>query len=196
MIFLYITLALVGSAGLMTYGPATIQNGVSTIVAPGRISSSLRYLDPKFKKKIETVIENLEEKGHRVRIQTTYRSSKRQDFLYNMSQLGQQMGINQKFTNAKGGQSCHNHSTDGSPSSYAVDMWGYTFGPELLKSTKAQEKHAAFFKDLGREVKKLSLGWGGNFSKYNKSGRPTSIWTNYDIGWDPPHVYDKRCSYK
>ena len=137
----------------------------------------------------------MEKKGHRVRVQTTYRSSRRQDLMYNLNQLGQQMNITQQSTNAKGGTSCHNHTANGKPSSYAIDIWGYTFGPEINISKKFQTKHAAFFKDLGKEAKRLGLGWGGDFKQYTKSGQPKSLWTHYGLGWDPPHVYDKRCAF-
>ena len=181
------------SFAFLQYGPPSIRNGVSTVLVPGAISSSLKKLDPAFAKKVKTLIERLDKKGHSVRIQTTYRSKKRQDLLYDITQFGKRLGVRQMYTKARGGESCHNRESNGEPSSYAVDLWGYPFGPEIHISDSLVKKHADFFKVMGKEAVALGLGWGGNFSRYDEAGNPKSIWTRYKIGWDPPHVYDSRC---
>ena len=52
-----------------------------------------------------------------------------------------------------------------------------------------QEKHVEFFRDLAKEAKAVNLNWGGHFKRVN-------IWKNYNIGWDPKHLSDKRCKYQ
>ena len=165
-------------------------------MTPGYQSIEMDTLDPVFRVKVETVIKNLEKKGYKPIIWATYRSDKQQQFYYDMSQIGKSIQLfllgtaGPGYTNAKAGQSCHNHNNSrGEPSSYAVDIIGYELWGWLYLSKRNQKKHVAFFRDLAKEAKALNLNWGGDFGENN-------IWKHHKIGWDPKHISDKRCKYK
>lgn len=167
--------------------PPVVPAVVSTMFLPGRRTVRLDHLDPEFRKQVSTLIGRLEAQGYRVRIETTYRSSRRQDLLYNLTQFGDRLGFEGGFTNLSGGKSCHNHTRKGEPASLAVDVWGYPFGPFLSINPWAKRKHSAFFKALGKEARHMGLNWGGDFSR-------SWPWRNYGFGKDPPHVSSRRCS--
>ena len=166
------------------------QKALSTLVFPGRHTVRLDHLEPEFRVQIETLIERMEGHGYRVRVESTYRSERRQDFLYRLPLYGREKGVRGGFTNAPGGHSCHNSvGVDGQPASLAVDLWGYRFGPLLSLNRRALARHAEYFEVLGEEAKALGLNWGGDFSG-------ESPWQSLGIGKDPPHVSSKRCRWK
>lgn len=189
--FFYLCFLLIGCSGLRKFNNVT-----SNLLTPGYQSMSMDSLDTAFRVKLEKLIKNVEKKGYSPIVLGTYRSDKRQQFLYNLSTLGK--GIQsfftgkqgQGYTNASAGKSCHNHkNSKEKPASYAVDIVGYHMGFWLYLSKSNQKKHAAFFRVLGKEAKALKLNWGGNFRK-------KGIWSQYSMGWDPAHISDSKCKYK
>ena len=183
--------------GLIASAPAqasilhpAIPKAISTAVLPGRHSVNLAHLDPEFRAQVEAMITNLEEQGYSVRVESTYRSSRRQDMLYRMTKSWQSLGFKGGFTNAPGGESCHNMVNDeGEPASLAVDLWGQRYGPLLLVNPRAQERHSHFLKAMGKEALRLGLNWGGTWTRQ-------APWKAYGLGKDPPHVSSRRCAFQ
>ena len=185
---LLLSLGLGGPAQASILHPA-IPKAISTAILPGRHSVKLAHLDPEFRAQVEALITNLEEQGYSVRIESTYRSSRRQDMLYRMTKSWQSLGFKGGFTNAPGGESCHNMVNEaGEPASLAVDLWGHRYGPLLQVNPRAQERHSPFLKAMGEEALQLGLNWGGTWTKQVP-------WKAHGLGKDPPHVYSPRCPF-
>lgn len=148
-------------------------------IMPGESSHNLNDLDKNFKVKIEYLISKMESEGYKVRIDQTYRSQERQNFLYHFPRavskiLGlKKLGININVTSTK--NSKHSRVKNGIPASCAVDL-----RPVGLLSI---EQKAKFYKDLRNNVIALGMISGGNFEK-----RKSSPYYKYDLGYDPGHV--------
>jgi hypothetical protein len=167
-----------------------VPKAISTVILPGKHTVKLDHLDPEFRADLEVLVENLEAQGYSVRVESTYRSSRRQDLLYNLTMFWQGLGFKGGFTNAPGGQSCHNMTNDkGEPASLAVDLWGYRYGPLLRFNPRAKKKHSQFLRALGAEAHSLGMNWGGDWIKIEP-------WDAYGLGKDPPHVSSQRCDFQ
>lgn len=140
---------------------------------PGTESRALAHLHPSFRGDVDAVISELESKGHTVHIAATFRSPRRQETIWYLSNLGQRLGRG-PGTKVRGGQSCHNQVQDGDPASVAVDL--------RLPRPSTEAEQAAFYKDLGRAARRRGLRWGGDWTRSN----PT--WAAWDLGWDPGHI--------
>lgn len=109
--------------------------------------------------------------GVDVLIYCTWRSNKEQDELYAMgrttkSNIGVSIlrPLGKVVTNAKGGQSAHNHTVDGKPASKAWDCCPMVGGKPVW-----DEKHPAWI-IIGRIAAELGLQWygepGAKFKEY------------------------------
>ena len=155
--------------------PPVVPRTISTVVFPGQHSARLTHLDPEFRQQIEELILRMNLHGYRVRVESTYRSDRRQNWLYFWSQWAKNYGANIGFTNAPGGKSCHNMTSDtAEPAALAVDLWGFRYGPSLRWNRRAMNKHRNFFMLLGTEVKALELNWGETLRN--------SVWSDYGLG--------------
>ena len=146
-------------------------------VQPGRETTDLDHLHPRFREPVLRIRDRLEADGHRVRVSAVYRSPERQDFIYRASQLSERLG-GSPGTRARGGQSCHNQEVGDAPASAAIDLRGAR-GLGL-------DGQAAFYKALGRAAAVEGLRWGGSWTRRNP------VWARYDLGWDPGHIEDAR----
>ncbi len=170
------------------YTTHKIRTSATNVILPGTNSLSLDAVDPKFRKKVDILIQRLEDKGYKPRVMSTYRSNARQKYLMDISDFGEKyLRLQMRYTNAGPGQSCHNNTNSkGEPASLAVDIHGHHLGFLAYISKRNREKHVAFFRDLDRERRRLGLCWGGDFSG-------DTIWSEYGIGSDPPHITSRRC---
>jgi len=155
----------------------------SNNIMPGESSQELSDLDEKFERKIKKLIGQMESKGYEVRVDQTYRSQQRQDFLYYAPRLISQklglekLGININVTSTR--HSRHTRLKDGIRASCAVDL-----RPVGLFTT-AQK--ADFYKNLRDSAVSMGLRSGANFEK-----RKSSPYYDYGLGYDPGHV-DVKC---
>lgn len=156
---------------------------MKTAFSPGAETGSLDALDPEFRARVERVVKKLEEKGYHPEVRSTYRSARRQDAMYTFSRTKEMFGAS-PGTRARGGESCHNHTDErGLPASLAADVIP---GEEDRKDSRSR---ARFYWALGKAAKQEGLVWGGSWAKTN----PT--WRKYGLGWDPPHVQAKSCTW-
>lgn len=162
--------------------PVTVAVNSNSIM-PGESSQELSDLDDKFERKIKKLIRQMETQGYSVRVDQTYRSQQRQDFLYYAPRLVSQKlgleksGININVTSTR--HSRHTRLKDGIRASCAVDL-----RPIGLLTT-AQK--ADFYKTLRDSAVSMGLRSGANFEK-----RKSSPYYDYGLGYDPGHV-DAKC---
>ena len=179
-VFAFGTMTAAGlSAGLSVPG-----RGWRSYVLPGTESTSLDHLDSAFRTKVGRVLARLRRQGFRPRVAATFRSRKRQEFVHSVGRVFQRLGYGPS-TQARGGQSCHNHvDAKGRPAARAIDIWGGRPGGPA-------HKHARFFRALGAAAKAEGLVWGGRWRKRNKT------WAKFGLGWDPAHIqYGRSCRRK
>jgi len=171
------------------YIPPHVGNKLETLILPGFESNNIEYLHPQMQERVKAIVKSLNKSGFQPRIYTTYRSAEMQDFYYSVSSAGKVLGI-PAMTRARGGQSCHNKKNKaGLPASTAVDIWGKPYGAFLsLRLDINFNQHIRFFKALGVVVKEHGLEWGGRWTSQH------SVWTQYDLGWDPAHIQMGRCN--
>lgn len=154
----------------------------SGIGLPGVENHARSTLDPRFSEDVDAVMKELRRQGHRPILAASYRDSARQDFIFRLGKFLEVLGA-RPMTNARGGQSCHNHQDAvGAAASLAADI---VPGPTV---TEAVDK-AAFFHALGKAAAIRGLRWGGSWPRRN----PT--WRKYKLGWDPGHVQSARCRW-
>jgi len=146
-------------------------------VFPGYQTDDVDDLNKNFKKKVDKVIEEMESLGYDVKIRSTYRSSDYQDFIYHISKATEKH-LGKKITSVKGGESRHNKTKNGVPASCAVD---------IEPNDASKEKSMEFYKKLIAVSGKHGLRTGGQFKKSNPE------LAKYGLGWDPGHVYMKKC---
>ena len=155
----------------------------SNSIMPGASSQELSDLDDKFERKIKKLIGQMESKGYEVRVDQTYRSQQRQDFLYDAPRLvSQKLGLEKLDVNINVTSTRHSRHTrlkDGIPASCAVDL-----RPVGLFTTTQK---AEFYKDLRDGAVSMGLRSGANFEK-----RKSSPYYDYGLGYDPGHV-DIKC---
>lgn len=157
---------------------------MKTAFSPGAETDSMHALDPKFRPALERVLARLRKQGWHPYVRSTYRSPRRQEAMYNMSQARELFGAG-PGTHAKGGESCHNHRTDDDqPGALAADI---VPGEGDKQDTRSR---ARFYWALGKAARAEGMVWGGSWAKTN----PT--WRKYGLGWDPGHVQSKRCTWK
>ena len=147
-------------------------------IMPGHASKSLSDLSPGFERKVKKLISKMEDMGYDVRISQTYRDKERQNFLHHFSEVMKEVtGQEIKITATT--KSRHSHTHDGKPAACAIDI-----RPTFTYMPKSQ---VDFYKTLRDEAKKLGLYSGADFK------RTTFFHKQYDIGWDPGHIYSKKC---
>lgn len=146
--------------------------GIKSFILPGYSSSSVEYLEPNFKDKINNIILEMEKRGHNPLVATSFRSPEQQDFLYSLREFGVTL------TKVRGGGSCHNIVINGTPSSLAVDI---VDGDSFFHT---KEQQAQFYLDLRQLARKKGLRSGGYWL------RKGNEWYEYGLGWDPGHIED------
>ena len=161
--------------------PPAIKNSTRSAFFPGYQSSNIDHLHPTMKAKVERILARLEAQGYRPQVRSTYRSQDYQDFIYNVSVFQKKYTGQNGFTTTR--HSCHTKNLkNGDPAARAVDIRQGISGPHLYLPTRFfREKHAEFYKALGKEAKREGLNWGGN---YKKKG----LWQEFGLGWDPGHI--------
>ena len=154
----------------------------SSVVAEswlGKSSRSLEDLDPVFRGKVQRVLDRLRRQGYQPEIMSTYRSARRQDLIFELSQVARWLG-RKPWTQARGGQSCHNSvDAQGQPAALAVDI--------LDEQRQSGDDSAKFYHALGKAAAAQSLGWGGRWKRSNP------YWKRKGLGWDPGHLQSWRC---
>lgn len=165
---LFLVVVILGASFNFSY------RSVKSIILPGYSSSSTEYLEPNFRNKIDDIILEMEKKGHKPLVATSFRSPEQQDFLYNLRRFGLTL------TKVKGGGSCHNIVINGQPSSLAVDI------VDGISFAHKKEQQAKFYLDLRDIVKRKGLRSGGYWLKEGNE------WYEYGLGWDPGHIEDNN----
>ena len=185
---LRILIALETAVLLYKYTPPNISKKTVSFFLPGEETVEFNDLDPLFRQRLNTVFSRMKKRGFSPKIYSAYRSNELQDFYYNASQMGRRIGI-PSITNAKGGESCHNHrNADGEPASKAADIWGHPYGAFLSLGLEIHfAYHVQFFTALGQELERSDLLWGGQWPKKQ------NIWSKHGLGWDPSHVQLPKC---
>ena len=139
-------------------------------------SRNIDTLHPEFKILIEELISNMESRGFKTNIITTFRSIETQEEKVKQGRSQTYYGYHNFIT------------SEGDAASQAVDLTNQSapyagYGPDDPKDNPSG--HAAakdYFLALGEEAAKLGLDWGGNYSHTNP------LWAQYGMGWDPAHV--------
>ena len=157
--------------------PPRIKGTVNNIVLPGTETTNLDHLHPDMRTKIDALLHELRQDGHRPRIAAAYRSPERQRAIRSLGQIASYLGLPPSTMVTK---SCHNHRHNGKPASLAIDIWGGPVGP-------ANATRAKFFHALREGAAAQGLESGGNWTRRNKG------WSQYDLGWDPAHVQMPNC---
>ena len=131
---------------------------------------SMDSLEENFRTKVELLVEKTVSMGFQTRVVETYRSPKKQKAIYALSKILPGVAV----TSVKVSQ--HSHTRDGKPSACAVDI-----RTDIFLSTADQAK---FYKVLRNNAKELGLKSGADYKP-----RITSPFYEYDLGWDPGHIY-------
>ncbi len=118
-------------------------------------SRSLEDLHPILKTLAEKFKKACFSRGVNVLIYMTYRSNEEQDQLYAQGRTKPGKIV----TNAKGGQSAHNHTINGIPASLAFDA-------VPLINKQCQWNDNWLWKQMGEAAKEVGLKWGGNWKKF------------------------------
>jgi hypothetical protein len=160
------------------YGTDMLVLIASALAAPPSWSMDLADVDSDLRDNVDRVMLRLRARGFDPRASCTFRSSEVQDTLFAFG----------GSTKARGGQSCHNHTSHGEAASWAVDLWDGGLGLGLVAGrAEAMDAQVPFLNALGDEGRAEGLVWGGTWR-----GR-SSAWTARGLGWDPAHLQDSRC---
>ncbi len=160
-------------------GYFTIVTNPWTALCPGIQSNDINTLEPTFKRKIDGILEQLEEEGFAFSIGSTYRSPEKQQCYYDISKKIQAYTGHKGLTTTT--KSCHNNTVHGTPSSLAIDIHSH-YG--------SIDDKAAFYKRLRTLSRNAGLTSGGDFSKSDP------IWARCGLGWDPGHIQVRGCKSK
>ena len=155
---------------------ATLVHVARRVPLPGATTTNRAALHPTFADKVARVEARLGVEGHPAAASSVWRSPRRQSTIYALSEAAELLGM-PRWTQARGGQSCHNQMVGPAPASAAID----------LVPTHAEDRlqAVAFYRALGRAAHAEGLRWGGDWSRRN----PT--WAAHDLGWDPGHIEDR-----
>lgn len=174
-----VVLTLQGMAGSgWSKTPRQVKVDAINLLLPGENSIDPEDLDPRFLLKVSRVVKRLKKQGHSPVFGSTYRSPKRQDFIFTVSIYAALLG-RQPATYVRGGFSCHNRRKNGKPAALAADI---VPGDDLSLAQKAR-----FYKALGKAARREGLIWGGAWKKSNPK------WRDHGLGWDPAHIQSRRC---
>ena len=175
-----LTLASACICSLPTYFfvlPPRAKGMVNNLVLPGTETTDLHALDPAFRRNVESILSELEDRGFHPRIAASYRSPERQRTYYLLGRIERSLGLSAVTQVTR---SCHNHRAQGNPAALAIDIWGGRPGA-------ASEEHAVFFRALRDAAQARGLVSGAAWSQSN------AAWKRYGIGWDPAHVEAPGC---
>lgn len=136
---------------------------------PGFQSNDLDDLQPNFKKKLNRVIQRLEDYGYPVWVGSTWRDKERQDFY-----------IEKGYSKTPNSLHRGGGESKGTRRSRAADVY-------LLCPMIYLPLHAHFYHVLHKVSQEEGLYTGANFRDKRK-GR---LWGLFDLGWDPGHVQVK-----
>ena len=124
--------------------------------------SSLDFLVPEFRVKVDQLITNLKARGMTPRVHETWRSQPRQKVVYDK-------GRSKTEKSGAHGEGCAVDIIDGRPHEDRKGLyvgWGSYEGSKSFQPNTAGDRKATvmaneFFTILGQETKKLNLTWGG-----------------------------------
>lgn len=159
---------------------------VRAALHPGVTTWSLDNLEPKFRTKVDRVLDELREDGFHPRVASTWRSPDRQEFIYERGRLRQRVFGGAPSTQVRGGMSCHNTvelKDRTEPAALAIDVM-----PGKSRRTSAEK--AKFFRALGKAAEREGLLWGGRWKRSN------ATWAAHGLGWDPGHLQSRLCTLK
>jgi len=140
----------------------------------------MEALHPELQEKLARVLSALESQGYQPFIRSGWRSAEYQDGIYVVGRLHERLG-GPRYTRARGGQSCHNHTLDdGAAAATAADI-------NDARARTLKDK-AAFYRALGEAARAEGLTWGGDWPRRNKA------WARHGLGWDPAHVQLGACA--
>lgn len=118
-------------------------------------SRKIEDLHPDLQMLAREFVVECEREGIPVLIYMTYRSNDEQNELYARGRTAP----GKKVTNAKGGQSDHNHTIDAKPAAKAFDAVPLRLG-------KATWNDPVLWSKMGEIAEKIGLKWGGNWKKF------------------------------
>ena len=143
---------------------------------PGTQSSQMSTVDPTLAKKIERILNTLENEGFHATLSSTHRSPEKQQCYYDISKVIKKHTGQTGLTSTT--KSCHNNMHNGQPASLAVDIHYFT---------GSLDDKAKFYIRLRELARSEGLISGGDFSKSNP------VWAKYGLGWDPGHIQTRDC---
>ena len=155
---------------------AALAHVARRVPLPGASTADRAALHPSFAARVARVEARLAAEGHPATPASVWRSPRRQATIYALSDAAEALGL-PRWTQARGGQSCHNQVAGEAPASAAIDL--------VPRSVADRVEAVAFYRALGRAAHAEGLRWGGDWSRRN----PT--WAAYDLGWDPGHIEDR-----
>lgn len=129
---------------------------------PGTESRDPDHLDPAFRARLEPVLDELESRGHRPRLRSTWRSVERQRYYRTLG-----------WSTVDWGMHCA-VDAQGNPASLAADVDDHR--------ARTDRQRADFYLALRELAPSQGLETGGTWSRRSKR------WALYDLGWDPGHV--------
>ncbi len=129
---------------------------------PGTESRDPDDLDPAFRARLERVLDELESRGHRPRLRSTWRSVERQRCYRTLG-----------WSTVDWGMHCA-VDAQGHPAALAADV------DDAHALTDRQR--ADFYLALRELAPSQGLETGGTWSRRSRR------WARYDLGWDPGHV--------
>ena len=131
-------------------------------------SRDLNDLHPLLRPKAKSFLQLCKMDGIDVLIYCTYRSSEEQNELYAKGRTKPGRIV----TNAKGGQSAHNHTENGKPAALAFDAVPTR---KVNGHTECLWSAPKLYARMGQIAEEVGLKWGGNWHKFQ----------------DKPHFYIK-----
>ena len=146
---------------------------------PGTQSRSMSTVDPTFARKINSIIQTLEQEGFKATLSSTHRSPEKQQCYYDISKVIKQYTGQTGLTTTT--KSCHNNMNNGKAAALAVDI--HYFSGSI-------EDKAKFYLRLRELARSKGLTSGGDFSRRNP------VWAQYDLGWDPGHIQTRDCKQR
>ena len=152
---------------------ASIAGGTPGEPYPGLESSNPLHLDPDFRAKINTILQNLEARGTPFVIRATFRDSVRQSYYKS-----------QGWSSVSKSYHMNVDMDRGRPAALAADLV-----PRDISVEPPNQQAADAYLALLEEAQRTGLTTGATWFVGNL-GR-TTPWRKWSVGWDPAHV--KRC---
>lgn len=125
-------------------------------------SRDLKDLHQQMRILAESFLSECEKSGITVLIYCTFRSSEEQDDLYAQGRTKQGKIV----TNARGGQSKHNHTVNGRPASLAFDCVPLRNGKPVW--SKNTDEDLQLWQKVGILGKSVGLEWAGDWKRFKE----------------------------